>query len=825
MNLEEELTSNTTPTTTSIPSGTVTLMDTTTTTLLSLNQAQDHEQQPPTLLSDNAARMITTISTATRFSLRFSALVMEIFFETAKYSALTSMGLSRRALITAISSARKQYLTSEERALICSTRTGGGPEEGEGEEESFRSVMDKCTNLGIYVVHHTFTLAELFAMSGFHFFSNSMKNGLWAAEESVRVLDGLFGSTETSRALASVVMLVRRELFEDEDFPLGQERDRKKLLAGIAKTLTAFACLQAVTHQRNSESLKYTLKYRGFVPLKALELNDSHDTKTPEPKCTSSYKETRSCELGLMGINSPQRKIRRSQSFSFAPTQGCEFSSGLVELFDQSSDLGKGKHSRIGEQALFDFLPTRAQTSAASSPPLSPVPSPVGLVDPTSCSKDFIPQDNNFIPLIYRFMRYSTAAYGSQFIRLLGMASWEEGESHPHHPNIHSFSKHTSLPIESILYTSYSNVNATFSSGRGGILEPASMHPLVHYVTVDHGVRAIVLTCRGTLGISDALTDLTCDYDPVQVGDRTFLAHSGILSTARSLADPGSEVHAVICKALETYPEYGLALTGHSLGGGVVSLISMLWAKRKVDSLGTSTFVLASDSMLPAGRPVHCFTYGCPSITSYEGSIYLRGLVTSIVNQGDVVPNLSLGIVKDFKNVVTTLADEENLVQQIITRSLGISDRLLNASASTPLLAHSSGVSALIRPLSASDDWFWSLIKTMRADMQNEKLYPPGDIYMIDSCTSPIDITRVSPHSRHPESTGLKRSFTFPSHTCHSSVQCMEVTLKRCEEIQDHFGELNFSRTMFSSHSPRNYEDSLKALVTSLNLGQDHSSI
>lgn len=123
--------------------------------------------QQPTLLGDNAARMISSISTVTRFSIRFSALVMEIFFETAKHSALASMGLSRRALITAISAARQQHSTSEERALI----TNG--------EEDYASVMDKCTNLGIYVVHHTFTLTELFAMSGFHFFSNSMKNGLW----------------------------------------------------------------------------------------------------------------------------------------------------------------------------------------------------------------------------------------------------------------------------------------------------------------------------------------------------------------------------------------------------------------------------------------------------------------------------------------------------------------------------------------------------------------------------------------------------------------------------------------------------------------------
>jgi len=31
----------------------------------------------------------------------------------------------------------------------------------------------------------------------------------------------------------------------------------------------------------------------------------------------------------------------------------------------------------------------------------------------------------------------------------------------------------------------------------------------------------------------------------------------------------------------------------------------------------------------------------------------------------------------------------------------------------------------------ATSDWMISLIKTMRADMDNDKLYPPGDVYIM----------------------------------------------------------------------------------------------
>ncbi|KAJ9083681.1 hypothetical protein DSO57_1032364 [Entomophthora muscae] len=581
--------------------------------------------------------------------------------------------------------------------------------------------------------------------------------------------------------------------------------------------MTAFACLQAVTHKRHSSSLKYTIKYRGFVPLKVLESED----EVSQNNCQSNrpfliQEKKAACEVEF----SCTLKVRRSKSFSFLPNENT-VPSGVVELLDQSSDLGKGVHSNIGDQAFFDRLPTRSRSSAASSPPGSPVPSWVGIEDTLEYSKDFIPKESTFIPLIYRFMRYSTAAYGSNFIRLLGMASWDDVEMPVHHPNVHSFSKHTSLPIDSIIYSSFSSVNSCFSSGPGGLLEPANLHPLVHYVTVDHGVRAVVLTCRGTLGISDALTDLTCEYDPVQVGDKTFLAHSGILSTARALADVSSEVHSVIRKALEDYPDYGLTLCGHSLGGGVVSLISMLWTTRSVDEFGDTSFALGPHSRLPAGRPVYCYTYGSPSVISYEGSVYLQGLVTSIVYGSDLVPSLSLGTLRDFKNVATTLADEENLIQQIITRSLGISGKLLNTDVPLQQVTSDVSDSSMVRSANASDDWFWSLIKTMRADMQSEKLYPPGEIYHITSCTTPVDLARVVRQSE--KGNCPKRSLTIPALTTgssHSSVQCLEVTLKRCENTINHFREINFSCTMFSDHSPRAYEDSLKALVASLSLGE-----
>ncbi|KAJ1674824.1 hypothetical protein EV182_002490, partial [Spiromyces aspiralis] len=112
-----------------------------------------------------------------------------------------------------------------------------------------------------------------------------------------------------------------------------------------------------------------------------------------------------------------------------------------------------------------------------------------------------------------------------------------------------------------------------------------SIHALVHYIAVDHATESIVLACRGTLGISDVLIDMACNYDVIQL-DRhpqsrveQFRVHAGMWHSAQMLADPRSEVFREVAEALRMFPRYGLVLCGHSLGGGVASLLALLWSQ------------------------------------------------------------------------------------------------------------------------------------------------------------------------------------------------------------------------------------------------------
>lgn len=210
-----------------------------------------------TIFPASIANLVTALATSARLSLRVTAFFIEVILETSQYSTRVSLGYTRRILISAISSARRVYLASNA-ALDGDLLAAVGLADGTGKAPStdaFLNVLDRWTNLGIYVIHHTFTLAELFAMSGFYLTANTVQSASFAAHESVTLFDSLFGSNESSRALASIITLVRRELLEDDRFKAA-EHGKVATLTALTKALTAFACLQNATWHSTAKRLK-----------------------------------------------------------------------------------------------------------------------------------------------------------------------------------------------------------------------------------------------------------------------------------------------------------------------------------------------------------------------------------------------------------------------------------------------------------------------------------------------------------------------------------------------------------------------------------------
>lgn len=113
------------------------------------------------------ARMISSLAMASLITLRFTNRVVDTTFETLKFSAAASFGIGRRAVVTALSSARNIHLL-----------TLPSQPHHTSDAISFFTVLDAYTNFGISCVHTTFSLAELVTLTSFHLTNQTVKFSL-----------------------------------------------------------------------------------------------------------------------------------------------------------------------------------------------------------------------------------------------------------------------------------------------------------------------------------------------------------------------------------------------------------------------------------------------------------------------------------------------------------------------------------------------------------------------------------------------------------------------------------------------------------------------
>jgi pimeloyl-ACP methyl ester carboxylesterase len=415
---------------------------------------------------------------------------------------------------------------------------------------------------------------------------------------------------------------------------------------------------------------------------------------------------------------------------------------------------------------------------------------------------------NHIVRNICRFVRFASASYGASFLRIMGITSSQTATSREidtlHHHEHHSFSTHTQLPADTILLSSFVDPQGgTDSTGKTN-----TGVPMVHFVSLDHDSKAVVLTCRGTLGFEDILTDLTCDYDELLYRGKAYKVHKGFHASARRLLDGGGgRVMATIAAALEEFPDYGLVLCGHSLGGAVTALLATLISEPSSDSSSSAFFTSSEETpqllltssekekgtapwriQLPAGRPIHVYAYGPPSTMSPSLRLATRGLITTIVNGQDLVPYLSLGVLHDLQAVALAFKTDDSGAKGEVRRRVwaGITGTFADKWYSNrPPTMHDD----------EDDQWAYSALKTLRASMLSAKLFPPGEVFVVDA----MPVLQRDAFLRSDEARGLGRPAT-------------RSILKYVRDVEGRFSEVTFGGSMLLDHSPGRYEASLGAL-------------
>jgi hypothetical protein len=402
---------------------------------------------------------------------------------------------------------------------------------------------------------------------------------------------------------------------------------------------------------------------------------------------------------------------------------------------------------------------------------------------------------------VTRYMRFSSASYGSHFLKFLGISKdlpLVQTQDNTHQ-DVRHFVHHTESESGNVLLASFTDPQG----GTDGTGQTGTGVPLVHYISLDHAQKAVVLVCRGTLGFEDVMADVTCDYDVLTWRGRGYKVHKGVHASARRILYGGDgRVLVTLREALQEFPEYGLVMCGHSLGGAVTSILGIMLSEPNPNGIGFVTSTephnrlvadgqvvegSVTDVKVPSGRRIHVYAYGSPGVMSRPLSMITRGLITSVVHGHDVVPHLSLGLLHDFQAVALGFKKDENQAKADIRQQIW---RALQANVKNKW--HNQFFSNA----PAEDDKLWMLpaLEAMRSSMKNEKLYPPGEVFVVES-------RRV-----------LRRdAFLLPDEE-HIGRPAERIVLKYIKDVEARFGEVRFGASMLLDHSPARYEDILNKL-------------
>lgn len=222
----------------------------------------------------------------------------------------------------------------------------------------------------------------------------------------------------------------------------------------------------------------------------------------------------------------------------------------------------------------------------------------------------------------HRFMRWATAAYGVEMIKSAVDVDVDAQELQCLEQAI---ALHCGIDTKDLRYV-YSK-------------DDGDKHVLHHFAAVDHKSKSVVLALRGTLSLSGAIVD-------VQGMAKNFcfcLAHQGMAEMADDVWDvAGEHINALFEE--EELKDYGLVITGHSLGAGVSCLLNIkvhvgnLVGKRNIQCYGFA--------------PPPTF-YPCLADATGDGNPDPPALVTEAINNctayihdNDAVPFLSISSVR-----------------------------------------------------------------------------------------------------------------------------------------------------------------------------------
>ncbi|ORX61090.1 alpha/beta-hydrolase [Piromyces finnis] len=721
------------------------------------------------LLPEKIASKVSNVSHASIFIINTISQLIITTCSLAKSGASASMGVSRNALVRAFSTAenmQKSKITSEPNSK---------------ENEKFYKAVSNYTNLGIKSVNYLFSCAEMITYATFHLTEKSLLFSLSWVEQFFSFIDKVFGDTDVSHDITTFISLFYEDI---SDFFEKQTNVISKFsgLIKFIKAFTIYASILIVMRNIIEEQRKKKLLYDGLIEIEKgytetliqeeenealmqyLEDEVIPEYKASEKKKIESDKENKKKEeISEKMLNDNEKKNEELKPVKISFMKNYSFPDYLLsldknkngknnEVIDIVKDsLSKDKScylnikdnkqyvndlEEILEQSLYENESIKEMFNSFEYSKSSYIyqlckSQSDELIENMNSEQE---QKNRLKDLVY-FVKFACGAYGKYNTKIIYNTNTNKEDEkliRRLHPNDYSFSLHTKIPLKCILSSSYH-----YSSAKDG---PSSDAPKLDYIiAVDHLTNSVVLTICGTIGISDLLSNLNCDYDNLHWNGKIYSVHKSIYESAKNFTKSSSIPRTVISKALEVHSTYRLILCGHSYGGAVAALLALLWSDPEEPNRTNNT------SGIPPKRPIHAYVYGAPSCMSYELSLHCKPLITNIINHNDIIPYFSHGFMKDQKQCCKMIFSYLNNEIPKKRKSFigGIISRAMNKQEEEEEENYEWINEVLTRSFNTlgkrsdtkkqnDDKWFTEIYGKCKKLMTSDKIYPPGYLFIIE---------------------------------------------------------------------------------------------
>ncbi|KAG0040387.1 hypothetical protein BGZ82_003112 [Podila clonocystis] len=165
-----------------------------------------------------------------------------------------------------------------------------------------------------------------------------------------------------------------------------------------------------------------------------------------------------------------------------------------------------------------------------------------------------------------------------------------------------------------------------------------------YYIIRDPKYNTLCIIIRGTFSITDAMTDLVCEYYPYKGG----LVHKGIMDNARFVLErSGKDIEAAIKK----FNLRSIYCLGHSLGAGSASLLCSLLQDH------FANYIVPATSRTKQQRlEIRAQLFAPPPVCTPDLAEAWETTQTAFINENDLACRLSYGNALDLKELIKVAA-------------------------------------------------------------------------------------------------------------------------------------------------------------------------